>query len=608
MIEPMEKVLLACRTCDRKRLLRRLRRMGLMHLLQTSRQSAGNPEALALQLATCRRALALAAEVPDPIPGITAAPDNVAQRLTALETELAGVVHDAAQLQAQIKRQALFGDLCADDVTSLASKGIALSFWRVSGQTKLTDETMLAIPEGDDTPDSWILVTTEIAPTPPAKGAVLLTFPKESASNLRATLQSLMAREIHLRHEKRQLAYHLPALEKRVGSLTDTIRWQQALADAYCDRDVFVISGWLPSRQKQNLVTHLREPSLQVGGQSRPPETLERPPTLWTPPRFARPVNALFRILGTTPGYRESDVSIGFMVALPVFCALLIADGGYGLLLLLAAILGYRFARKTTGKELSQLGMVIGAASTIWGVLIASFFGFDPEALSGQPDGLGALRAVGHVLSSLRLFDGSLSDTPVVNRMMALAFTLGAVHMTIARLWRGWRCLPSTEAISHVGWVAMVWGMLLLTHMLVLDAPQQACMVPLLTVGACAIAVFSGADKPLPGRILPGIAQLPLGALGVLSDTISYIRLMAVGLASTILGATFNLLAADISQVSVVLAGVVFVLGHSLNIALALVALFAHGVRLNMLEFSTHLGMNWTGYRFTPFCFAGKKE
>jgi V/A-type H+-transporting ATPase subunit I len=112
----------------------------------------------------------------------------------------------------------------------------------------------------------------------------------------------------------------------------------------------------------------------------------------------------------------------------------------------------------------------------------------------------------------------------------------------------------------------------------------------------------------LPGRILPEIAQLPLGALGVLSDTISYIRLMAVGLASTILGATFNLLAADISQVSVVLAGVVFVLGHSLNIALALVALFAHGVRLNMLEFSTHLGMNWTGYRFTPFCFAGKKE
>ena len=45
----------------------------------------------------------------------------------------------------------------------------------------------------------------------------------------------------------------------------------------------------------------------------------------------------------------------------------------------------------------------------------------------------------------------------------------------------------------------------------------------------------------------------------------------------------------------------VWVLGHGLNIGLCMIALFAHGVRLNMLEFSNNLGMQWTGHVYAPF-------
>jgi len=96
--------------------------------------------------------------------------------------------------------------------------------------------------------------------------------------------------------------------------------------------------------------------------------------------------------------------------------------------------------------------------------------------------------------------------------------------------------------------------------------------------------------------------------MGTLSDTISYIRLMAVGLASTILATTFNDLAAQLAASATWLAGApVLLFGHGLNIGLAMIAIFAHGVRLNMLEFSKCLGMSWSGYPYEPFSLDGAK-
>lgn len=96
-----------------------------------------------------------------------------------------------------------------------------------------------------------------------------------------------------------------------------------------------------------------------------------------------------------------------------------------------------------------------------------------------------------------------------------------------------------------------------------------------------------------------GLAQFPLSMLSAFSDVISYVRLMAVGLASSVLAVSFNQMALDAGFLSLTI--LVLVLGHALNIGLAMIAMFAHGVRLNMLEFGSNLGMQWTGYPYRPF-------
>jgi V/A-type H+/Na+-transporting ATPase subunit I len=121
----------------------------------------------------------------------------------------------------------------------------------------------------------------------------------------------------------------------------------------------------------------------------------------------------------------------------------------------------------------------------------------------------------------------------------------------------------------------------------------------LLISGATLAIVFYQPSRNVLATIGAGLGQFPLSVMGAFSDVISYVRLMAVGLASSVLAANFNDLALGMGHWS--LTAVVLVLGHGLNIGLALVALFAHGVRLNMLEFASNLGMQWTGYPYDPF-------
>jgi V/A-type H+-transporting ATPase subunit I len=84
---------------------------------------------------------------------------------------------------------------------------------------------------------------------------------------------------------------------------------------------------------------------------------------------------------------------------------------------------------------------------------------------------------------------------------------------------------------------------------------------------------------------------------------VSYLRLFAVGYATVVLATTFNGMAAEGAHgfVGGLMAALILFAGHALNIILAMMAVVVHGIRLNMLEFSGHLGMQWSGKKYDPF-------
>jgi V/A-type H+-transporting ATPase subunit I len=82
----------------------------------------------------------------------------------------------------------------------------------------------------------------------------------------------------------------------------------------------------------------------------------------------------------------------------------------------------------------------------------------------------------------------------------------------------------------------------------------------------------------------------------------SYLRLFAVGLASYYIASAFNTLGCRVAEMATWFAAApVLAFGHGLNLGLAAIAIFAHGVRLNMLEFSNNAGVQWAGYAYAPY-------
>ena len=98
--------------------------------------------------------------------------------------------------------------------------------------------------------------------------------------------------------------------------------------------------------------------------------------------------------------------------------------------------------------------------------------------------------------------------------------------------------------------------------------------------------------------------MLPLSLVSNFVDVVSYLRLFAVGVAGFEVAKAFNNMAADAAAdggSGYVVAALIAIFGHSLNLALCAMGVLVHGVRLNTLEFSAHLGLQWNGFSYRPF-------
>ncbi|HBO44991.1 MAG TPA: hypothetical protein DD670_13890, partial [Planctomycetaceae bacterium] len=231
------------------------------------------------------------------------------------------------------------------------------------------------------------------------------------------------------------------------------------------------------------------------------------------------------------------------------------------------------------GAGFAHLLMIVGAVSLIWGAATGTFFGFTPYKPPIPID----------LSEESRTF------------MMSLSFTIGAIHLSLAQCWQAVRHYPDLRFLNKLGWAAFIWGMYGVVRMFVLNEPMNwETPWPYLLLTGATLAIGFAAPSRNPVKMIGlGLAAFPLSMLSAFSDVISYVRLMAVGLASSVLAVSFNDMALGMEFWPLTV--VILLFGHGLNLGLALIAMFAHGVRLNMLEFSNNLGMQWIGYPYQPF-------
>jgi len=143
---------------------------------------------------------------------------------------------------------------------------------------------------------------------------------------------------------------------------------------------------------------------------------------------------------------------------------------------------------------------------------------------------------------------------------------------------------------------------------LVVGEPANVMMVfSIVGVGFLLVVGFGsqGPGVPFVKGLLSGLGGFFttfLNTISAFSNIMSYIRLFAVGMASVAIAQSFNSMASGMLGGWALPAGLlILVIGHSLNLVMGLLSVVVHGVRLNLLEFSGQLGMEWTGIAYEPF-------
>ncbi|MBP7635331.1 hypothetical protein KBA41_14280 [Candidatus Ozemobacteraceae bacterium] len=584
MIQEMRRVYIAARQGDRQAVLAALYAAGVVHV-EPARPDVVKPSAgLAHDLARGEKALQAIDAVEPAVDAVAAPPGTPARLIDEVHAQLVLIerLHtDRQELKRELAQVKPWGRISQTDLEKLAAAGLTVRFC-ICPPAYIADSITSDIIQGISVADGALAILAvsrgSVEVRPPAQ---VVPVPSRDAPEIEAALATLKEEERRLSGQLRELAMRREDVRSYLSELKERISFQNVEAGLAEEGPVFIMQGWVPENRVEALHTALEGTRLPVGVVTQAPADDEAPPTAFSNSPWVRPVECLFSLLGVTPGYREADISPAFLPFLTIFTAMLVADAGYGIVAFVALLAARRpLISRGVPEQVLTLFTILFAGVAGWGVLTNAWF--------GAP-----------LMSKALILTGDQQKDELF--LKQLCFLIGAVHLTVAHVWKIRRAVIGLTTIAEAGWVLFIWAMWALVEVLVNGSPAPFWMLPLFGVSLFMIVLFTDFSWNLFAAIGKGLGAVALNAAGFLGDIISYIRLWAVGLAGGVLAASFNEMVRPLPLLLVV---VILIAAHLLNFALGLVAIFAHGVRLNLLEFSNHLGMEWTGRGYDPF---GKK-
>lgn len=421
------------------------------------------------------------------------------------------------------------------------------------------------------------------------------------------SLNSMRTRITKIDNEISELTNHLSTLDMESNQLAafkqkleDQVEFATVEENFHATGPVLIISGFLPSNQVDALKKTAAKNSW--GLTLEEPDSNEQVPTLTKNPPAVRIIQPVFDLLGTIPGYREHDISLWFLMFFTVFFAFIIGDAGYGaLLLVVSIILSLKQSRTGTVGDGLKLFTLLSFATVVWGAITGNWFAYEPiSRLPGFRD---------LIIPSINTYTQGSADT-----VKLICFVIGTVHIVIAHSIQFFRKItekPYIHAFGQIGWMVTVLGLYYLVLNVVISSstyPVPDFAVPMIGIGMGLVFLFENqSGEGFFRGVLSSLANvIPtlLSGVSSFSDIISYIRLYAVGLSGFAIAQSFNSMAQGMMESGIggIIAGIVVVmLGHTLNLAMAGLSVVVHGVRLNMLEFSNHVGNEWAGFAYKPF-------
>ena len=330
---------------------------------------------------------------------------------------------------------------------------------------------------------------------------------------------------------------------------------------------VFLLEGWLPADRCTALEKALEPFTCAV--ETREPAEDEYPqvPVQLRNNKLTRPLNMVTEMY-SLPAYGTLDPNPLMAPFFILFYGIMMADMGYGLLMMIASvIIGKKYRPKGTSGELFSLLGLCGLSTFIVGAMTGGFFG---DFLTQ----LVAIVSPGTVFALPKLFDPLDDLTMILIGSMALGLVQIITGMAISLIEKCKRKKFLDAFFEEITWWIVFLG-------IALAVLKKGTAVLYL---GCALVLLGPIVQGKGWGKLTGVfGSIYNHVTGYFGDILSYTRLMALMLAGSVIAQVFNMLAAMPGNVIAFL--IISMLGNAMNFGLNLLGCYVHDLRLQCLEF-----------------------
>lgn len=386
------------------------------------------------------------------------------------------------------------------------------------------------------------------------------------------------------------------------------IEKQNASEQFRCTTSTFVLEGYLPKEKQQDVFDAVTSISDALFIEFSQPTKEDQPPTLLKNNPVVRQTEFITDLY-SVPNYRELDPSKVVFFFFMLFMGVIMADIGYGLLMILiGGVLAKRIKVDNGSRRLWYIVLIGGIFTVLFGVLFNSFFGFSVPFMP-------------NILPSPIPQAGETTDKMMIILLGCLG--LGVIQMATGYFCKAVNCFRQKDIAGAIFdgliWVLFFIGVIFASFNFLLDyllKERELVVAPwlydffsimtipgiIMVVGSIAIAALTaGRAERGFGKVTKGFGAV-YGLINIMSDILSYARLFGLMLSGMIVAQTFNNMGVGMfasGGIGYVLGAIVMVIGHVFNIAMGVLGAYIHDSRLQYIEFFSKF-YTGEGEKFTP--------
>ena len=417
-------------------------------------------------------------------------------------------------------------------------------------------------------------------------------IPQEELNDLEKQLKEEEKEERKIMEKIEKLLQKERSLKIIYDYFTFLLNKEYAHEETLESKSTFLLIGWVKREELKKLENLIKTKFPSFYLTSLPLEEGEEPPVSLKNPIFFKPFEAITRLY-SLPRYGEVDPSPFLAPFFAAFFGLCLTDAGYGIIMVILSL--FLLKKLSVGKEIIGVLLFGGLSAIFWGAITGGWFAIPME-----------------YLPSFLKKEGLIKFVPLENLMFffTLALSLGIAHILVGIGIEFFDKLRKGKILEGIGenfsWLVMIPGLIL--YFMGRGSPIGLLGLKLMFCGFLLsfTSVFRQRNPLLGFLIIPG------GILWKFKDfvgnVLSYSRLMALGLATGVIGMVVNTIAGIAKQIPFLgfpLMGLILICGHLFNLAINGLGAFVHTARLQFVEFFPYF-FEGGGKPFTPLALEGK--